>query len=68
MESWSCGWSFRLPNLSEYLLTKCYAKFRDHCVGRHHLRKISRNAIYEAKLAASISAFAKIVFSIGCNC
>jgi hypothetical protein len=56
-------WGFRLPNLSEYRLKQCYAKFREHCVERHDLRETDASAIYKTKLPASISAFAKIVVS-----
>lgn len=39
-----CDWGFRLPNLSEYRLKKCYAKFREHCVETHDLRETDINA------------------------
>jgi hypothetical protein len=34
---------------------------------KHDLRETDTNAIYETKLPARISAFAKIVVSIGCS-
>ena len=38
-----CDWGFRLPNLSEDRLKKCYAEFREHCVERQ-LRETDINA------------------------
>jgi hypothetical protein len=33
-----------MPNVSEYRLKQCYAKFRDHCVDRHDLTETDANA------------------------
>ena len=39
-----CEWGYRLPNLGEYRIDMCYAKFREHCVERRDLRETEVNA------------------------
>jgi hypothetical protein len=35
-----CDWGFEIPDFSETRLEKCSAKFREHCIERHELRKM----------------------------
>lgn len=32
-----CDWGFRLPDISEKWLDRCYAEFRKHCIKSHRL-------------------------------
>jgi hypothetical protein len=39
-----CDWGFRLPDLQEGSVERCYAEFRSHCIERHGLDEADNEA------------------------